>query len=309
MEYDACLSVAAGEQDSLKRIAFVAAFAMSNYSSTIGRIAKPFNPLLSQSFEYAIPNRYRYISEQVSHHPPISACYCEAPKWKYFGEVDAKNKFQGRYFEIRPTGMAHAELIIPRSWTKPDLKYPNAGPEHPEDHVVEHYSWKKVVTNVSNFIMGTPIIDHYGDLVVTNHRTGETCTLTFKPRGWRGKDAFEIKGIVQDAQGNEAWEIAGRKCMSQPLLTTGWDSQLIARRSGITSAPLDVNEEVEEDTTEYMQLWRNTQKPKAPFNLTPYAVTLNDIPQGLENYLAPTDCRLRTDQRAFENAEYDRAQG
>jgi len=69
MEYDACLTVAAGEEDSTKRIAFVAAFAMSNYSSTIGRIAKPFNPLLSQSFEYAIPNRYRYISEQVSHHP------------------------------------------------------------------------------------------------------------------------------------------------------------------------------------------------------------------------------------------------
>lgn len=35
----------------------------------------------------------------------------------------------------------------------------------------------------------------------------------------------------------------------------------------------------------------------------------NDIPSGLEPYLCPTDCRLRTDQRAFENAEYDRAQG
>jgi hypothetical protein len=74
MEYDACLTVAASEQDSLKRIAFVGAFAMSNYSSTIGRIAKPFNPLLSQSFEYAIPNRYRYISEQVSHHPVSLPC-------------------------------------------------------------------------------------------------------------------------------------------------------------------------------------------------------------------------------------------
>ena len=76
MEYDTCLTVAAAEEDSLKRIAFVAAFAMSNYSSTIGRIAKPFNPLLSQSFEYAIPGRYRYISEQVSHHP-VSALLSE----------------------------------------------------------------------------------------------------------------------------------------------------------------------------------------------------------------------------------------
>jgi hypothetical protein len=40
------VDAAAGEKDPLRRIAFVAAFAMSNYSSTIGRIAKPFNPML-----------------------------------------------------------------------------------------------------------------------------------------------------------------------------------------------------------------------------------------------------------------------
>lgn len=40
------VDTAATQRDSLKRLAFVAAFAMSNYSSTIGRIAKPFNPML-----------------------------------------------------------------------------------------------------------------------------------------------------------------------------------------------------------------------------------------------------------------------
>lgn len=40
------MDTAATQRDSLKRLAFVAAFAMSNYSSTIGRIAKPFNPML-----------------------------------------------------------------------------------------------------------------------------------------------------------------------------------------------------------------------------------------------------------------------
>ena len=40
------VDVAAQEKDPSRRIAFVAAFAMSNYSSTIGRIAKPFNPML-----------------------------------------------------------------------------------------------------------------------------------------------------------------------------------------------------------------------------------------------------------------------
>jgi hypothetical protein len=40
------VDAAAREEDPLRRIGFVAAFAMSNYSSTIGRIAKPFNPML-----------------------------------------------------------------------------------------------------------------------------------------------------------------------------------------------------------------------------------------------------------------------
>jgi hypothetical protein len=71
---------------------------------------------------------------------PISACYSEAPTWKYFGEVDAQNKFQGRSFEIRPTGVAHAELMIPKKWVKEGLDYPDAGPEYGEGYVVEHYS-------------------------------------------------------------------------------------------------------------------------------------------------------------------------
>ena len=44
------MDVAADEKDPLRRLAFVAAFAMANYSSTIGRIAKPFNPMLVSFF-------------------------------------------------------------------------------------------------------------------------------------------------------------------------------------------------------------------------------------------------------------------
>jgi hypothetical protein len=44
------VDVATHEKDPLRRVAFVAAFAMANYSSTIGRIAKPFNPMLVSLF-------------------------------------------------------------------------------------------------------------------------------------------------------------------------------------------------------------------------------------------------------------------
>ncbi|KAF8521881.1 Oxysterol-binding protein-domain-containing protein [Hysterangium stoloniferum] len=296
MEFSECLDAAVAETDPHKRIAFVAAFAMSNYSSTIGRIAKPFNPMLGETFEYVrLDKQYRYYSEQVSHHPPISACWAEAPEWRYYGEVDAQNKFMGKSFEIRPTGVAHAELKLREA-----------------SEQFEHYTWKKVTTNVSGFILGSTTIDHYGEMRascrifsrerhITNHRTNDTCVLTFKPRGWRGKDAFEISGHVLDASGQVTYDIAGR-----------WDSQLVARKSGSDRGALLPNVDVDgpqsPSAPEYILLWRNTVKPKAPFNLTPFALTLNDCPDNtLKPYLPYTDCRLRPDQRAFELGRYDRA--
>jgi hypothetical protein len=229
-------------------------------------------------------------------------------------QVDAQNKFMGKSFEIRPTGIAHADLLLPEEWGP---KYPKAQGRIGQDKVVEHYSWKKVTTNVSGFILGQPTIDHYGDMMVrwacfapnhahrcsqvTNHRTGDRCTLTFKPRGWRGKDAFEISGEVVDARGNVRYEIAGR-----------WNSQLVARAVGAGKGALNPDVSVSGPTSpsslqEFFLLWRNTVKPSAPFNLTPFALTLNDCPPALRPLLAPTDCRLRPDQRAFELGRYERA--
>ncbi|CDU25729.1 related to SWH1-Member of an oxysterol-binding protein family [Sporisorium scitamineum] len=305
MEFSECLDAAALQEDSTKRIAYVAAFAMSNYSSTIGRIAKPFNPLLGETFEYMRPDKkYRYYSEQVSHHPPISACFAQSPTWEYMGCVDAKSKFLGRTFEIRPTGVAHVNLKVPRKWVKTDKELKPA-PMLDNDHVIEHYSWNKVTTSVSGFIVGSPTIDHFGDMEVTNHATGDRCVLTFKPRGWRGKDAFEIRGSVYDAQGTLQWDIAGR-----------WNSQLVARKCGAGSGDLNPDQSVDapdgqiataQPLAEYLLLWRNSEKPPSPFNLTPFAITLNSCPDDLRPWLAPTDCRLRPDLSAFESGKFDQA--
>ncbi|KAJ9475118.1 Oxysterol-binding protein-like protein [Pseudozyma hubeiensis] len=305
MEFSECLDAASMQEDSTKRIAYVAAFAMSNYSSTIGRIAKPFNPLLGETFEYMRPDKkYRYYSEQVSHHPPISACFAQSPTWDYMGCVDAKSKFLGRTFEIRPTGVAHVNLKVPRKWVNTDKELKSA-PLLTDDHVMEHYSWNKVTTSVSGFIVGSPTIDHFGDMEVTNHATGDRCVLTFKPRGWRGKDAFEIRGSVYDAQGTLRWDIAGR-----------WNSQLVARKCGAGSGDLNPDQTVDapdgqiataQPLAEYLLLWRNSDKPASPFNLTPFAITLNSCPDDLRPWLAPTDCRLRPDLSAFESGKFDQA--
>ncbi|RIA81478.1 Oxysterol-binding protein [Glomus cerebriforme] len=336
MEYSELLDIASRQINSTERILYVAAFAMSNYSSTVGRIAKPFNPLLGETYEYVRRDKaFRYISEQVSHHPPISACYCESPNYDFFAEVDVKSKFWGKSFEILPQGVSHVNLkVLNDHWPKslPDtLKKPAM---KNEETFIEHYSWKKVTTCVNNLIVGTPWIDHYGDMIITNHLTGDKCVLTFKARGWRGKDAFEIRGFVKDGEKDkEIWEIAGR-----------WNERLIARRcdinlSGASEVDLGSDKAAEHayqhhttgdssslvagdgipatpispSSMHYRRpiilLWKKSPTPEEPipFNLTPFAITLNDLPDGLVPWVAPTDSRLRPDQRAMELGNYDLA--
>ena len=299
MTYAYLLDTAVRQKESTLRIAFVAAFACSNYVTTLGRVAKPFNPMLGETFEFVNldGSKYRYQSEQVSHHPPISACVAESleedgvtasSSWEYTGCVSAQSKFLGRSFEVRPTGWAHVKLKV--------------------DGVVEHYSFKKVTTSISGFVTGSPSIDHYGDMNIRCHTTGDECTMTFKPRGWRSSGAHELKGTVHaGSDGGLAWDIAGR-----------WSSQIVARRvtaAGPTSLDPDGNvDSLSTDPSaglaavpEMVLLWKYKEEPLEAFNLTPYAVLLNDLPAGLHDWLPPSDCRLRPDLRLFETGRYDEA--
>lgn len=172
---------------------------MSNYSSTFGRIAKPFNPMLvcEKSSKCICPELTKrreklsnmYISsistgifpnklvttlqsQRVGRSHPLGGTMERYICLRYgvcdfltraIAKVDAQSKFAGKTFEIRPTGIAHAELILDEEWA-PD--YPRD--KHPRNagKVIEHYSWKKVTTSISGFILGAPSIDHYGEMIV-----------------------------------------------------------------------------------------------------------------------------------------------
>ena len=102
--------------------------------------------------------------------------------------------------------------------------------------------------------------------------------------------------------GNVTYEIAGT-----------WNKQLIAKAVGYGDGFLHPDAPVAGPDSpsaipEYFLLWRNSEKNPAPFNLTPFAITLNDCPEDtLQSYICPTDCRLRPDQRAFELGKYELA--
>ena len=67
------------------------------------RINKPFNPLLGETFEYRKGN-FWYFAEQVSHHPPISACYAKSKNYEFWLNTNMKTNFWGTSLEIVALG-------------------------------------------------------------------------------------------------------------------------------------------------------------------------------------------------------------
>lgn len=50
-EYSSILDTAAQCKDPFEQLAYVAAFTISSYSTTVNRTSKPFNPLLGETYE------------------------------------------------------------------------------------------------------------------------------------------------------------------------------------------------------------------------------------------------------------------
>jgi oxysterol-binding protein-related protein 3/6/7 len=74
------------------------AFAVSAYASTFHRAGrKPFNPLLGETYECIREDKgFKFISEKVSHHPPIMACHAESENYVFYQQSHVKTKFWGK---------------------------------------------------------------------------------------------------------------------------------------------------------------------------------------------------------------------
>jgi oxysterol-binding protein 1 len=145
LEYTELLDEAVKHEDSCIRMAYLMAFAITPYSSSINRSKKPFNPMLGETFEYhdKKKNLY-YISEQVSHHPPISASHCESRNFKYLASSNVKLSMGLTGVTVTPLSSNH--IILPKR----------------NDHFF--YKTHKILIN----IIGKVYTDFFGDMVCEN---------------------------------------------------------------------------------------------------------------------------------------------
>ncbi|XP_024963488.1 oxysterol-binding protein-related protein 1C-like isoform X2 [Cynara cardunculus var. scolymus] len=255
--------------NSLMRILNVAAFAVSGYASTEGRNCKPFNPLLGETYEADYPDKgLRFFSEKVSHHPMIVACHCEGTGWKFWGDSNLKSKFWGRSIQLDPVGVL-------------TLQFDDG----------EIFQWSKVTTSIYNLILGKLYCDHYGTMRIQGNRS-YSCKLKFKEQSIIERNPHQVQGVVQDHAGKTLATLIGK--WDESMHYVNGDCSGKGKGDPYSDAHL---------------LWKRSKPPMVPtrYNLTRFAITLNELTPGLKEKLPPTDSRLRPDQRCLESGEYEMA--
>ncbi|XP_041804959.1 oxysterol-binding protein-related protein 1-like isoform X4 [Chelmon rostratus] len=306
MEHTYLIHQANATTDSVERMKCVAAFAVSAVASQWERTGKPFNPLLGETYELIRDDLgFRWVSEQVSHHPPVSAFQAEGLRddFIFHGSIYPKLKFWGKSIEAEPKGVITLELP----------KYNEA------------YTWTNPTCCVHNIIVGQLWIEQYGSVEVINHKTGERCSMMFKPCGLFGKELHKVEGYILDKSKKKLCAIYGKwtECLYTVDSATfdahkktdkkNSDEKKGSKQSSVDEEP----EEMPPPDAETVQvipgselLWKITPRPDNSakfYAFSTFAMHLNELEKSMEGVIPPTDSRLRPDIRAMENGDIDQA--
>eukprot|EP00892_Ulva_mutabilis_P011780 jgi/Ulvmu1/8975/UM005_0066.1 len=145
----------------------------------------------------------------------------------------------------------------------------------------EVMTWNKVTSTINNLILGKIYLEHSGTMRVQSNVHNKEVHVKFKDSGSMFGGS---KRLVSGSMYEQNKEVPGY------------------RLSGVWSEYL-----TNDSTSE--RLWEAA--PAAPdptrYNLSQFAIQLNEITSGLESSLPPTDCRLRPDQAALEQGLFDKA--
>ncbi|XP_039662891.1 oxysterol-binding protein-related protein 3 isoform X2 [Perca fluviatilis] len=232
LEYSELLDKAANTQDPFERMVYVATFVVSGYASSYYRTGgKPFNPVLGETYECDRPDKgLRFVAEQVSHHPPISACHAESKNFIFWQDVRCKNKFWGKSMEIVPVGTTHVTL-------------PGFG---------DHYEWNKVTSCIHNILSGQRWIEHYGEISIRNSSSDICqCKITFVKAKYWNSSVNEVEGAITDNKGKVIHKLFGKWqeavfCGDPPSATCIWRANAmpvdLEQYYGFTKFAIELNE-------------------------------------------------------------------
>ena len=151
----------------------------------------------------------------------------------------------------------------------------------------DRFSWVPATSFLRNVIAGEKYVEPVGNLTVNNEVTGEKATVTFKSKGMFSGRIEDVAVQIYDTNGNESTlGLAGK-----------WTSSLSITENGATrkTEPIWTVDDLVPDAAKR-------------YGMTAFAASLNEITGNEKGKLAPTDSRLRPDQRAAEEGDLDTAE-
>ena len=274
LEYAQLLDQAAKQKLEKDRMLYVAAFAVSQFSSVRTReraIRKPFNPLLGETYELVrtdaeVPGGFRLLVEKVSHRPVRLAMQAEAAGWSFTQAPAPAQKFWGKSAEITTEGKVRVALRL-------------------EGGGDEFYSWNLAAMFLRNVVVGEKYVEPVGNMPVVNDSTGAKAVVEFRSKGMFGGRGEEVQIETFDGSGTHTGE----------SLSGTWTSSLKGSAGSCKGK----------------EIWRaGPLADKAPqaYGFTAFAASLNEVTKVEDGKLPPTDSRLRPDQRLAEEGKIDDAE-
>ncbi|XP_061738109.1 oxysterol-binding protein-related protein 10 isoform X2 [Nerophis ophidion] len=207
---DLFLSITAGATAEDRIIRFVEYYLTSFHEGRKGAVAKkPYNPLLGETFHcsWDVPRdkvkanqgsarepsrgpnnaqqgddppggcyRVHFVGEQVSHHPPVSAFYCEC--WErrvcVSAHVWTKSKFMGMSIGVSMIGEGVLSLL-----------------EHEEDYVFS------LPSAYARSILTVPWVELGGKVCINCAKSGYSATVTFHTKPFYGGKVHRVTAEVK----------------------------------------------------------------------------------------------------------------
>lgn len=272
LEYSSLLDAAgSSSRTSPERLLYICAFAVSSIASSRVKeraIRKPFNPMLGETFELVREDRGFRFIAEKISHRPVRMA-CQAESENW--------TFTQAPMPTQKFWGKSAELIT-EGRVRVIL--------HPTG---ERFSWAPATSFLRNIIAGEKYVEPVGTMTVSNETTGEQAVVTFKSKGMFSGRGEDVTVHVFDPHGEQL----------SPVLVGKWTSSLALHPDPLLH------------TDDNTKIWTaNDLVPDAGkrYGLTTFAASLNEITPVEREKVAPTDSRLRPDQRYLEEGDLDKAE-
>jgi hypothetical protein len=232
-------------QSPVERLVAITRWYLSGFYIRPKGVKKPYNPILGEIFRCQWDHgnsKSFYVSEQVSHHPPVSAFYASnrAVGLAINGFVNFRSKFMGN----------SSAAIMDGEATLHFLRLPG-----------ESYTITFPTAYARGILWGTLLMEMGGTVYITCDKTGLQSEIEFKTKPYFGGGYNYVAGKIKETSGKKKtlYTISGK-----------WDDQIFIKphdskkedvlwdpKNAPPKVTMDIRSLEEQDELESRRLWQH----------------------------------------------------